>query len=368
LACTAKATIYAEAAESRLTMVETAMKRVSANALKRCASLAAAALLVGATFAPLEADARAGRGGSFGSRGTKTFSAPPPTATMPGVAPMQRSTTAQPGPSFGNNAAAQAAPRRGGFFGGGLGAGLMGGLLGAGLFGLLSGSGLFGGLGSLSSLFGLLIQGALIFLVVRLVMGWFARRKAGAQPATAGGPSSYSLNRDSEPSRDAPRGGLGGGLGGSGFGRGFGFGGGAAEPATAPLTLDKDDFDLFEARLSEVQAAWSAQDIERMRSLATPEVVQDFAEDLADDASRGVVNRVTDVKLLQGDLAEAWSEGPRDYATVAMRYSLIDVTEDKATGRVVDGDPSRPTEAAEMWTFVRTSSSNWLLSAIQQAA
>ncbi|MFC7051938.1 Tim44 domain-containing protein [Hansschlegelia quercus] len=335
------------------------MKRVSANALKRCASIAAAALLIGATFAPVDADARAGRGGSFGSRGTRTFSAPPPTATMPGAAPMQRSTTAQPGPSFGNNAAAQQAPRRGGLFGGGLGAGLMGGLLGAGLFGLLSGSGLFGGLGSLSSLFGLLIQGALIFLVVRLVMGWFARRRAGEQPAAVGGPSPYSLNRDNEPAQGA-------GLGGSGFGRNFGFGGG--QPASEPLTLEKQDFDVFEARLGEVQAAWSAQDIERMRGLATPEVVQDFAEDLADDASRGVVNRVTDVKLLQGDLAEAWREGARDYATVAMRYGLIDVTEDRASGRVVDGDQSRPTEAAEMWTFVRSRGGNWLLSAIQQAA
>jgi predicted lipid-binding transport protein (Tim44 family) len=353
-----------ERPQLRLTMVETAMKRVSATALKRCASIAAAALLIGATFAPVDADARAGRGGSFGSRGTRTFSAPPPTATMPGAAPMQRSTTAQPGSSFGNNAAAQQAPRRGGFFGGGLGAGLMGGLLGAGLFGLLSGSGLFGGLGSLSSLFGLLIQGALIFLVVRLVMGWFARRRAGEQPAAAGGPSPYGLNRDNDPAQGASP----GGLGGSGFGRNFGFGGSGGQAATEPLTLDKEDFDVFETRLAEVQAAWSAQDIERMRGLATPELVQDFAEDLADDASRGVVNRVTDVKLLQGDLAEAWREGARDYATVAMRYGLVDVTEDRATGRVVEGDPSRPTEAAEMWTFVRSRGGNWLLSAIQQAA
>lgn len=336
------------------------MKRESATALRRGVSIAAAALLLGATFAPVDADARVGRGGSFGSRGSKTFSAPPPTATMPGVAPIQRSTTAQPGPSFGNNAAAaQQGARRGGFFGGGLGAGLMGGLLGAGLFGLLSGSGLFGGLGSLSSLFGLLIQGVLIFFVVKLVMGWFARRREGQQPAAASGPSPYSLNRDRDPVQASSS-------GGSGFGRNFGFGGGQA--SVEPLTLDKADFDVFERRLGEIQAAWSAQDIERMRSLATPEVVQDFAEDLADDASRGVVNRVTDVKLLQGDLAEAWREGARDYATVAMRYGLIDVTEDRATGRVVDGDPSRPTEAAESWTFVRAGGGNWLLSAIQQAA
>jgi len=36
-------------------------------------------------------------------------------------------------------------------------------------------------------------------------------------------------------------------------------------------------------------------------------------------------------------------------------------------GRVVEGDPTRPTEAAELWTFRRAPGSPWLLSAIQQA-
>ena len=43
-----------------------------------------------------------------------------------------------------------------------------------------------------------------------------------------------------------------------------------------------------------------------------------FAEQLAENSSRGLVNRVTDVKLLQGDLSEAWRENNDDYATVAM--------------------------------------------------
>jgi predicted lipid-binding transport protein (Tim44 family) len=41
---------------------------------------------------------------------------------------------------------------------------------------------------------------------------------------------------------------------------------------------------------------------------------------LAANASRGLINRVTDVKLLQGDLAEAWREGRTEHATVAMRF------------------------------------------------
>jgi predicted lipid-binding transport protein (Tim44 family) len=79
-----------------------------------------------------------------------------------------------------------------------------------------------------------------------------------------------------------------------------------------------------------------------------------------------VVNKVTDVKLLQGDLAEAWREGETDYASVAMRFSLVDKTVERASGRVVEGN-DHPTEATEVWTFLRPRGASWELSAIQQA-
>jgi predicted lipid-binding transport protein (Tim44 family) len=88
-----------------------------------------------------------------------------------------------------------------------------------------------------------------------------------------------------------------------------------------------------------------------------------FSEDLAANASKGVVNRVSDVKLLQGDLAEAWREGDTDYATVAIRYSLNDQMVDRESGRVVEGGPD---EATEVWTFLRARGGHWLVSAIQQ--
>jgi predicted lipid-binding transport protein (Tim44 family) len=84
---------------------------------------------------------------------------------------------------------------------------------------------------------------------------------------------------------------------------------------------------------------------------------------LAANASTGVVNKISDVKLLQGDLAEAWREGDTDYATVAMRYSLVDQMVERDSGRVVQGGPD---EAAEVWTFMRVRGGHWLVSAIQQ--
>ena len=100
-----------------------------------------------------------------------------------------------------------------------------------------------------------------------------------------------------------------------------------------------------------------------LSNLSTPEMVGYFDEELQGNASRGVVNRISDVKLLQGDLAEAWGEDRTDYATVAMRYALKDVTMERGSGRIVaNGDP----EATELWTFQRQPGRGWVLSAIQQ--
>lgn len=72
------------------------------------------------------------------------------------------------------------------------------------------------------------------------------------------------------------------------------------------------------------------------------------------------------MKLEQGDLSEAWSEAGLDYATVAMRFSVIDVTRTLADGKVVAGSDTARTEATEIWTFLRSRGGNWILSAIQQ--
>jgi predicted lipid-binding transport protein (Tim44 family) len=295
------------------------------------------------------ADARAGRGGSMGSRGGSTFSAPRATPTAPSTAaPIQRSTT-QPNAATTGAAGQAARPGLlgGGLFGGGMLGGLAAGFIGAGLFGMLFGHGMFGGMGGFASILGLLLQIGLVIVVARLAFAWWQRRNApsyatqAASPVPGAGPQAF------------------GGLGSM-------FGGNApAAPAGEPVTLDKADYDTFETLLADVQVAYSAEDLSALRGKATPEMVSYFAEELADNASRGVINRVTDVKLLQGDLSEAWRENGHDYATVAMRFALTDTTVERASGRTVEGGSMG--EVTELWTFMRTRGGGWLLSAIQQA-
>lgn len=309
----------------------------------------ALSLAMPVALAVSSADARAGRGGSIGSRGSHTWSAPPSTATAPNAAsPFQRSMTPQqPGMNSGfNNAAAQ---QRGGFFNRpGLLGGLAAGFLGAGLLGMLFGGGLFSGLGSLSSIFGLIIQLVLIYFVVRLAMNWWARRNG--TPAYANMAPQPNAGQQPYGSQTNPN-------------AAFGFGRGANPP---PLEILPKDYETFERRLSEIQTAWSDEDIATLHRLATPEMVSYFTEDLAANKAQNVVNKVTGVKLLQGDLAEAWREGSTDYATLGLRYSLVDRTYDRASNRVVDGSDT-PQEVTEVWTFARRPGSDWELSAIQQA-
>jgi predicted lipid-binding transport protein (Tim44 family) len=306
------------------------------------------ALALPTALAISSADARVGGGSSSGSRGSRTFSAPPSTTTAPGSTSQFNRTFTQPG--AGMNSAASA-PARGGLFGrgGGFLGGLAAGFLGAGLLGMLFGGGLFGGLGGLSSILGLIIQIVLVVFVVRLAMSWWQRRNApqaayaGADAGAGPGPqTSY-------------RSGLGSGLGG-----GFGFG-----ANNAPLEIKPDDYEAFERLLSDIQAAWSNEDVAKLHTLATPEMVSYFERDLAENRARNAVNKVTNVKLLQGDLAEAWREGETDYATVALRFALTDKTVDRNSGALVAGS-EQPGEVTEVWTFARRPGSAWELSAIQQ--
>jgi predicted lipid-binding transport protein (Tim44 family) len=139
---------------------------------------------------------------------------------------------------------------------------------------------------------------------------------------------------------------------------------GANAPADQKMTIAKSDYDDFERLLGEVQTAYSNEDLNALRAKVTPEMLSYFSEQLSENASRGLVNKVTDVRLEQGDLAEAWSEGNADYATVAMRFSLIDRMVDRATGRDIEGNA--PGEVTELWTFMRARGGGWLVSAIQQ--
>lgn len=313
--------------------------------------------------------AEARRGGSFGSRGTRTFQAPPTTPTAPApAAPIQRSTTPQAQPGQPNRAAPGAQQARPSMFGSGLAGGLMRGLMIGGLIGLLMGSG-FGGM---AGLLGLLVQGALIALVVFLVIRFFRR----PQPSVAGGPGGMARMGGfpgAGGSNGNPRSALGGMMrGGTAPQRPAPAPAYAATPDAAPrrtgkpdeIGLAAEDYDAFEGLLSRILIAYGREDQGALKQNTTDEVFAYFADELRENAENGVRTEISDVHMLQGDLAEAWREGNRDYATVAIRFSSLNRTVDRNSGQYVSGD-QQPGESTELWTFLRDNRGPWRLSAIQ---
>ena len=285
-------------------------------------------------LAPSLAEARAGSsyssGGkssssSMGSRGSRTFEnngAAPVTRSMNPASPSATSPLGgAPSPAYGGSFF-----QRHPFL-----TGLAGGFLGSMLFSGLGGFGhVFGGL------LQFLIIGFLIFFLVRWLIGRFAPAGGGAMPRSVGAAA-------------AP----------------------AARFRGRDTTVGDEDLNAFQAIHGAVQEAWGHGDLGRLRPLMTPEMLSYFSEELTRNTSQGVQNIVSDVRLLKGDISESWEEGDLQYATAYLRWSALDyvVRTGRSPGQpdyLVSGDPKTPTEAEEVWTFVRGHGGNWLLSAIQQ--
>ncbi|ENN88780.1 Putative import inner membrane translocase protein, TIM family [Rhizobium freirei PRF 81] len=317
-----------------------------------------AAIVVLATASALAtfdvADARRAGSSGFGSRGTRTFDTPATTRTAPTqAAPIDRTMTPRPQQPQTTTQPPIGGQQRPGFFGG-FGGSMIGGLIAGGLLGMLLGHGFGGGMGFL----GMLLQIGLIVLLISFAMRFFANRQRTqyAAPGTGQSHNTNPMNNagaSPRPSFSIPT--IGGGTAAAHKTR----------QASDEIGLQQADLDRFERLLTEVQTAYGKEDYATLRRLTTPEAMSYLAEELGENATNGVRNSVSDVRLLQGDTAEAWREDNAEYATLAMRYSSIDAMLDRTTGKLVDGDDRNPSETVELWTFVRKPGADWILSAIQ---
>jgi len=276
-------------------------------------------------LAPSLAEARAGgsfggSGSSFGSRGARSFE-------NNGASPLGQTMTS-PSPSYGGNSFAGGGsffsrhPFLTGIFGGFIGSMLFGG----GFFGHM-----FGGF------FSVLIIGLLIFFLFRLLSGGLAGGGGGFAPRSVGAAAAPAQQRF----------------------RGRDF------------TVGDADLNAFQSLHAAIQEAWGRADLAQMRQLMTPEMLTYFSQELTKNSSQGVQNLVSNVSLVKAELTESWEEGDMQYATAYMRWTALDYTvrlgaAPSSPGAIVAGDPRVPTEAEEVWTFVRRRGGNWLLSAIQQ--
>ena len=209
-----------------------------------------------------------------------------------------------------------AAGQRGWF--GGLGRGFLGGLLFGGLLGWMFGSGFGGAAGLLAMILQLGLIALLAMFLIRVFAGWSPRASLAGGGS---GPSPMSYSNSVREDRS-----------------------GARQPSdlrpssmggypSDEIGITSSDLDRFEQLLGEIQSAFGREDFTGFRSRTTPEVMSYLAEELGQNAARGVHDEVSDVKLLQGDLSESWREDDTDYATVAMRYRSRDIMRDRSSGK-----------------------------------
>jgi Tim44-like domain len=136
-------------------------------------------------------------------------------------------------------------------------------------------------------------------------------------------------------------------------------------------TVTSADKAAFQQLLTDVQTAWSNQDLAGLRRSVTPEMLSYFSTALAEQASLDIANHVEDLVLVQADVRETWIEDTTHYATIGLRWSARDYTVSLTKRRgepeyLVEGSEETPVESSEVWTFMRHQNGKWLLSAIQQ--
>lgn len=298
-------------------------------------------LLFSLAMVPDDAEAkRIGGGGSFGSRGSQSYSAPKP-------APAQRSATQdQSAPS-----PVAAAPARPGFMGGmlgGIGGFLMGGLLGAMLFGNMD-----GGFGLLD----LLLLGGIAFFVFRLLKNRAVQVPQG-QPA---GAFRQGVDIPQTPNTAA-------------FPQGEPS---AADPVTQGLrqiiamdpTFREDQFmDGARRAFDLLQQAWSNWQVDNLRPFVTDRMWGILQAQDRDRINTGRKDVVENIQYRVAEISETWQEAGQDWITVHYVVQMLEYATD-SQGHVVEGSRQHPVTVEEYWTFTREVGSrnpNWLLSAIQQ--
>ncbi|MDD5560087.1 Tim44 domain-containing protein [Candidatus Methylomirabilis sp.] len=315
----------------------------------QCVGFTILAVVFALLATEIEVWARAGGGGSFGSRGFRSYSSPsrnyyrPTAPTQP--RPEPQSPLAAPAPT----------PFGGGGFMRSMAGGLLGGFLGGMLFRSLGFAG-FGGMGGGFGLMDLVILGG-----IGLAIYWVVKQRS--QPVPTEGPYQRTGFGEREPERYQ----------------------GTASQATMVQEGNLDqgiahirqmDPGFEEGRFREactdlffkVQAAWGNRDLEPIRTILTPEMYAQLGADVMRLRNERKINRLENIAVRSVELTEAWQERGQDYVTVRFLANLLDYTVDEGTSQVVDGSRTDPVKFEEYWTVTRPVGPNpWLLTAINQA-
>jgi predicted lipid-binding transport protein (Tim44 family) len=139
----------------------------------------------------------------------------------------------------------------------------------------------------------------------------------------------------------------------------------SAQPGFAPRAFLDGASSAYEM----VVQAFSRGDEGTLQSLTSEDVFASFKSALTERSRRGETLETTFVGFNSVKIVEARME--RKTAQIAVRFDsqFVTATRDKA-GDVVEGDPNKPSNIIDVWTFARRSDAsgpNWILVATTPA-
>jgi predicted lipid-binding transport protein (Tim44 family) len=336
------------------------------------------ALTVGTFLLSPDAESRVGGGRSFGSRGSRGFSAPRGGGYNRGYSGSPYSSQSRPsGQTPYGNTAPNTAQRpyqpqsTGSGFLKSMGAGIAGGFIGNMLFRSL---GMGGGMGGMNGGYGMgnggggfgvfefLILLGLIFLLFKV----FARK-----PLASSNNFGMGMNRDesrNEPQDEAanlmrqarPNG---------WSGNNSNYGDTRSQPEIETDISDGTPIDREQAMdlFFQVQGAWANRDLSSAASVLDTEAKTFLEEELFRLKSMKQINRLENIAVRDVQAIESWKDLGKEFSTVRITANLLDFTVDENSLQVVSGSKTTPVKFEEYWTFARESGSPWKLSAIQQS-
>jgi predicted lipid-binding transport protein (Tim44 family) len=317
--------------------------------MKRLKMISLITILLFVSIAVFEIDsyARFGGGGSFGSRGTRSYS--PPSRQSSSPEPSRQQTTApqsQPAPAQ--------QPAGGGFLRS-MGGGLLGGLLGGMLFSSLGFGGMGGGFGGSGiGIVEILLLLGIGYFVVRMVRN----RRSGENPVSQTSYQQGGYQTETHPSYES-----------SGQPREEDISTGISHIRQMDPSFDEGRFkenamDIFFT----LQAAWMVRNLSSASALLTDEMKGIIQRDIDTLLREKKVNRLENIAIRNIEIVEAWQESGQDFLTVLYTANLLDYTTDDSTGEVVEGSKTEPVKFEEFWTFTRPLGNNpWKISAINQS-
>lgn len=153
-----------------------------------------------------------------------------------------------------------------------------------------------------------------------------------------------------------------------------------AAPAMPPQTglaavraldgrFDETAFLAGAARAYElVLNAYAEEDSEVLENLLDAEAASDFTDALLARRRRGEKLRLTFIGIRSMELVQAWVEAGLEEISVRFTSELVTATY-AADGKLLDGDPERIVQMADLWTFGRHLAAhdrNWKVVATQE--